>query len=86
MKLAKDHTGMRVDYSGLLNQSIKDIKHKSSANAEMLRQLLGHLEELGRRYYSGDENVVDEFLQLYCIEDNLREKLKSQNHEIHSNQ
>ncbi|WP_009522292.1 hypothetical protein [Imbroritus primus] len=34
----------------------------------MLLQLQGHLTELGVRWYAGDTAVVDELLQLYCVE------------------
>jgi len=43
--------------------------------AEMLNQLEEHLSELGRRWYDGDATVVDEFLQLYCIQRVRREIL-----------
>ncbi|MFZ6727391.1 hypothetical protein ACO0K2_18010 [Undibacterium sp. MH2W] len=76
LKLAPDHKGMRVDYSGLLGQSVNVLKRSDPANAEMLRQLSEHMTELGKRFYSGDISVVDEFLQLYCVETKLREKLK----------
>lgn len=64
--LAAEHTGMRVDYSGMLKQA-RDGLRREPAQAEMLRQLGDHLRELGDRYYAGDVAAVDEFLQLYCI-------------------
>jgi hypothetical protein len=72
--LAADHRGMRVDYSGLLKQAIDALKHgsKEAALAEMLSQLKDHLTELGRRWYAGDTAVVDELLQLYCVEKDAR--------------
>ncbi|HET7155910.1 MAG TPA: hypothetical protein VFI87_11145 [Hyphomicrobiaceae bacterium] len=74
--LAKKHEGMRVDYSGLLGQCQRALRHKGeSANAEMLRQLQCHLKELGERWYGGDTDVVDEILQLYCIEKDARAAL-----------
>lgn len=76
--LAKDHKSMRVDYSGLLSEAGKIIRESDPGYAEMLRQLEGHLQELGKRYYSGDIAVVDEFLQLYCIESEAREALKQE--------
>lgn len=69
--LAKQHTGMRVDYRGLLRQSQEGLR-KEPGLAEMLRQLGEHLTELGTRWYAGDVAVVDEILQLYCIEKNAR--------------
>ncbi|MFA4294388.1 MULTISPECIES: hypothetical protein [Xanthomonas] len=75
--LAKDHDGMRVSYSGLLRQARGALTRGSAdpALAEMLRQLEKHMEELGKRWYAGDRLVVDELLQLYCIETNARRAL-----------
>ncbi|MDY4296789.1 MULTISPECIES: hypothetical protein [unclassified Xanthomonas] len=77
--LAKDHGGMRVSYSGLLRQVRGALTRADAAPdlAEMLRQLERHMEELGKRWYSGDMLVVDELLQLYCIEPVAREALKA---------
>lgn len=72
--LAKDHEGIRISYSGLLMQSRNSCRDK--ALAEMLRQLELHMTELGKRWYAGDQTVVDEFLQLYCIAENDREAVK----------
>ncbi|WP_019652224.1 hypothetical protein [Variovorax atrisoli] len=72
--LAAKHTGMRVDYSGLLKQAQVGLR-REPALAEMLRQLKDHLTELGRRWYTGDVAVVDEILQLYCIEQDTRKAL-----------
>ena len=71
--LAADHDGMRVDYRGLMRQSQHALKHSSPGHAEMLRQFEGHLTELGTRWYAGDTAVVDEILQLYCIEHEARQ-------------
>jgi hypothetical protein len=38
----------------------------------MRREMARHLEEMGRRYYTGDVAAVDEFLQLYCIAESER--------------
>lgn len=77
--LAKDHDGMRVSYSGLLRQVRGALTRAEAAPdlAEMLRQLEKHLEELGKRWYGGDALVVDELLQLYCIQPSARAALKS---------
>jgi hypothetical protein len=64
---AATHTGMRVDYQGLLRQARSGLS-REPALAEMLRQLTDHITELGRRFYAGDSAAVDEFLQLYCVE------------------
>ena len=65
--LAPKHTGMKVDYCGLINQARRGLQ-RDPGIAEMLRQLEEHMSELGRRWYDGDATVVDEFLQLYCIQ------------------
>jgi hypothetical protein len=72
--LAADHQGMRVDYSGMFKQAIGALKHGGNEPglAEMLRQLKDHLTELGQRWYAGDTAVVDELLQLYCVERDTR--------------
>ena len=70
--LAADHSGMKVDYRGLFKQVQRAIKRSDPGYAEMLRQLEDHLQELGQRWYAGDTNVVDEILQLYCIERDAR--------------
>lgn len=70
--LAKQHQGMKVDYRGLLGQVRRAIKSKAGGHAEMLRQLEDHLTQLGQRWYAGDVTVVDELLQLYCIERDTR--------------
>lgn len=67
--LAPEHKGMTVDYSGMLMQAANALVcgEKEPGLAEMLRQLQGHMTELGLRWYAGDVAVVDELLQLYCI-------------------
>ena len=70
--LASDHSGMKVNYRGLFSQVQRVIKRTDPGYSEMLRQLEGHLQELGQRWYAGDTAVVDEILQLYCIESDAR--------------
>lgn len=78
--LAADHVGMHVDYTGLFGQARSALKRgePAPALAEMLRQFAVHLTELGQRWYSGDATVVDELLQLYCIESDARAALSAQ--------
>lgn len=76
LPLADDHNGTRVDYTGLLGQSQRVLKHSSPGTAEMLRQLTGHIKEMGARFYAGEVKAVDEFLQLYCVEHEARAALK----------
>jgi hypothetical protein len=64
---ATTHTGMRVDYQGLLRQARSGLS-REPALGEMLRQLTDHITEMGQRFYAGDSAAVDEFLQLYCVD------------------
>ena len=75
--LAADHSGMKVDYRGLFSQVQRALKRTDPGYAEMLRQLEGHLQELGQRWYAGDTDVVDEILQLYCIESDARKTVSA---------
>lgn len=75
--LADEHNGMRVDYAGLLGQCQHGLAERNPGHAEMLRQLQEHLRELGQRWYAGDAAVVDELLQLYCIEHDARKAVKA---------
>lgn len=78
--LAKKHTGMMVDYMGLIGQARSALKRgeRSPALAELLHQLARHIKELGEGWYSGDTAVVDEFLQLYCVEDDARRRIEGE--------
>lgn len=69
--LADEHKGMRVDYQGLFKQARAGLRREPFL-AEMLRQFQDHVTELGRRWYAGDTAVVDELLQLYCVEREAR--------------
>lgn len=73
--LAKKHEGMMVDYSGMLRQARDNMKRNAGWHKNMMTQLERHLEILGKRFYEGDLTVVDEFLQLYCIADEDRERV-----------
>lgn len=65
--LAPTLNGMRIDASGVLGR-IADGARVTNDLRWGCSQLNRHLEELGRRYYAGEIAVVDEFLQLYCID------------------
>jgi hypothetical protein len=64
--LGPKHQGMRVSAEGVLGRirDGRDVEGHRFMASEMLR----HLEELATRYYAGDALVVDEFLQLYCLD------------------
>lgn len=66
--LADKHTGMKISAAGILGR-IRDGRYYKELNfgcGEMLR----HLEEMANRFYAGDPKAVDEFLQLYDLDDN----------------
>ncbi len=60
--LAEEHKGMRVDINGVLRQKPKAMRF-------MLGEIIKHLEQLAKECYSGKINIVDEFLQFYCLDD-----------------
>ncbi len=65
--LAPKHTGMKISAHGVLGR-IRDGRYYKELNfgcGEMLR----HLEEMAARFYSGDAKAVDEFLQLYDLDE-----------------
>lgn len=66
--LAKKHTGMRVDHSGILGRIAKGCKVRQDQRW-ILGQMDEHLEEMAKRFYAGEISAVDEFLQLYCLDD-----------------
>lgn len=77
--LAANHMGLRVNYIGMLASCRGAMNPEIFPGAaEMLRQLQGHMGELGKRWYAGDATVVDEFLQLYCVEEGARAELAGQ--------
>ena len=64
--LAKKHSGAMISAAGILGR-IRDGRHYKELNygcGEMLR----HLEEMAGRFYAGDVKAVDEFLQLYQLD------------------
>lgn len=66
--LAKKHTGMRVDHSGILGRIAAGCKVRPDQRF-LLGEMDRNLEEMARRFYAGDVSAVDEFLQLYCLDD-----------------
>ena len=70
-------SGMKVSMSGLLLRVAENIDHANIQYPDYgysLRELLKHLQELGKRFYDGDTEVVDEFLQLYCLDENRKKE------------
>lgn len=71
------HRGMKVDYTGMLNEAVRALRSGSNrALAFMLDELRKHLGEMGKCFYAGELQEVDQFLQLYCV---ARDKRPAQN-------
>lgn len=66
--LAKKHTGMRVDHSGILGRIAGGCKVRQDQRW-MCGEMDKHLMEMANRFYAGEISAVDEFLQLYCLDD-----------------
>ncbi|WP_341707754.1 hypothetical protein [Halopseudomonas sp.] len=66
--LAARHYGMCISAHGLLARVGGHLKGGA-------REMLKHLEEMATRYYAGDIAAVDEFLQLYCLDERRPEQL-----------
>ena len=60
--LADDHNGMKISAPGILGRVEGYLKFGA-------QEMLKHLKEMSDRYYSGDIKAIDEFLQLYCLDD-----------------
>ena len=74
--LAKKHNGMRVSAGGTLRQ----VKDCGDGIKFSCGELLRNLEEMSARFYDGDIGAVDEFLQLFCLDEN-RPKEERKNNE-----
>ena len=66
--LAEKHTGMMVSCSGLLGRIADGCKVRPDQRY-MLGEMYRHLQETAERFYSGDVKAVDEFFQLYCLDE-----------------
>lgn len=60
--LAAKHQGMKISASGILLRVGGQLKFGA-------REMDKHLKEMASRFYAGDIKAVDEFLQLYCLDD-----------------
>ena len=65
--LGARHTGMRISASGVLGR-IRDGRYNKGMDYGC-GVMLEHLEEMATRFYTGDPKAVDEFLQLYDLDD-----------------
>ena len=75
--LAKEHRGMKIHLRGATSNVGVRGGWTPKQTRFLMQGVCEHLEEVARRYYSGDIAVVDEFLQLYCFNEH-RPKLESE--------
>ncbi len=64
----KKYEGMRVNLLGALRHGQESLQETDQGLSFVLGELIEHLTELSKRYYAGDVSVVDEFLQLYYLD------------------
>lgn len=67
--LAKKHKGMKISASGILGR----IKYVDPGLRYGCGTMLTHLEQMAERFYHGDLKSVDEFLQLYGLDEHRPE-------------
>ena len=65
--LGAKHTGMKISAAGVLGR-IRDGRYCKELNYGC-GVMLEHLEQMASRFYAGDATAVDDFLQLYCLDD-----------------
>ena len=74
--------GMRVDIRNVLGRTAAFLKrsdHDEIGDSFVLEEFVRHLGELGQRFYQGDQNVADEFLQLYNCDEGRKKTTLIQN-------
>ena len=74
---APDHKGRRVSAKSILAS-----KTNTKADREERWQLYLNLEFLAMNYYSGNTDVVDEFLQRYCLAEKMRIAAKKKDKQL----
>ena len=65
--LGATHTGMKISASGILGRIAAGRYHSGLQYG--CEVMLNHLQQMADRFYAGDAKAVDEFLQLYCLDD-----------------
>ncbi len=65
--LAEKHRGMKISAAGVLRRISEGWKVDAGLRYGA-GELLGHLQSMADQFYAGDIKVVDEFLQLYCLD------------------
>lgn len=78
---APDHKGRRVSAKSILAS-----KTNTKADREDRWQLYLNLEFLAMHYYNGNTDVVDEFLQRYCLVEKMRIAAKKKDKQLHEAQ
>ena len=66
--LAKKHTSMKVSAGGLIGRIARG-NRPDRLDRHLLAEMLGNMEQVADRFYAGDVKAIDEFLQLYCLDD-----------------
>lgn len=66
--LAPKHKGMKVSADGLIGRIVRG-KRPDRLDRHLLGEMLRNMENVAKRFYSGEVKVVDEFFQLYCLDD-----------------
>jgi hypothetical protein len=82
--LSKKHEGMKVSARGVLGRIAKGWAVDKGLQWTC-GELLEHLQEMGKRYYGGDVKAVDEFLQLYCLDEGREEAVKKSKEDVKRN-
>ena len=68
--LAEKHTGMRISALGYLQKLMgKRGRCITTEDRFFAGEMSKHLKEMATRFYAGDVKAVDEFLQLYALDD-----------------
>lgn len=65
--LGATHTGMKISAEGILGR-IRDGRYWNGLDYGC-GVMLGHLKQMAARFYAGDPAAVDEFLQLYDLDE-----------------
>lgn len=66
--LGPKHTGCRISAPGILGR-IRDGWKLDNGMRYATGEMLKHLEDTAKRFYAGDTKAIDEFLQLYCLDE-----------------
>lgn len=61
--------GMKVSLEGIITRLPDAPPGIRKGYNGMLAEFLKNIQEMAQRYYDGDTKVVDEFLQLYCLDE-----------------